>query len=440
MQQYALAPLLTERDPVDSAEGGINPLGTEALADALAVRLVPGVRERQRRPRFLTAMAVSLEVCRDFDEDTLADDGVSAPWQVFEWYLVEGLVRLAGDSERVGLPGSQKAARAIADGVPLSAKRYLKTPAVFGFHGVYRQLARALGIEETGRLGEVGFELLNVWAREQRLEGFAGSESGPGQVVRAQLKEAVQAGLEKRATARSGGWTGWEFFREHLAPYTAGTKEAKFISTALINDRKGFRREVIEFLISPKGRQTWEATGSEREFHQALRITASQELRQLLDAIDAYEEFSRLCHDAFQDCLREMTRQGGKKTTLTVLATLPLVKNAWQRVPERFGEVMERLEPVGEAVRFGETFAGLAERGSNVEWAERLIEHHRKTQRQKPPNGKNPWFERFDDGSLIIRPDYRTDEPGTGDTRYVHRYRTRSLYQFARDLYLVVKQ
>lgn len=431
MQQYALAPILTERDPVDSTEGGINPLGTEALADALAVHLVPGVRERQRHPRFLTAMAASLEVCRDFDEDTLATDGVSAPWQVFEWYLVEGLVRSAEEGERVGLPGSQKAARAIADGVPLSAKRYLKTPAVFGFHGVYRQLARALGIEDAGRLGEVGFELLNVWAREQQLEGFAGSEIGPGQAVRIQLKEAVQAGLEKGATARNAGWAGWTFFRKHLAPDTAGTKEAEFIYTELVNDRKGFRREVIEFLVSPKGRQAWEETGSERVFHQALRTIASHELCQLLDAIDAYEGFSRLCHDAFQDCLCEMTRQGGKKTTLAVLAALPFVKNAWQRVPERFGEVMEQLEPVGEAVRFGETFAGLAERGSNVEWAERLIEHHRKTQKQKE---KNHWFERFDDGSFIIRPDYRTDKPGTGDAHYVHPYRTSSLYQFAQDL------
>ena len=437
MQGYALAPLLTERDPVDSAEGGINPLGTEALADALAVRLAPGVRERQRHPRFLTAMAVSLEVCGDFDEETLAADGVSAPWQVFEWYLVEGLVRLTEGGEHVGLPGGHKAARAIEDGVPLSAKRYLKTPTVFGFHGVYRQLARALAIEDDGRLGEVGVDLLSVWAEEQRLEGFAGTESGPGQAVRARLKEAVQAGLEKGATARSAGWAGWEFFREHLAPYAAGPKEAKFISASVLNDPKGFRREAIEFLISPEGRQAWEATGSEREFHQALRATASQELRQLLDAIDAYEGFSRLCHDAFQDCLCEMTRQGGKKTSLAVLAALPSVKRAGQRVPACFGEVMAQLEPVSETVRFREAFAGLAERGSNGEWAERLIEHHRKTQRQKPPNGKNPWFERFDDGSLIIRPDYRTDEPGTGDTRYVHLYRTRSLREFARDLRLV---
>jgi hypothetical protein len=72
MERFDLAPLLTERDPVDSGEGGINPLGTEALADALAVRLAPGVRERQRRPRFLTAMAVSLGICRDSDEEAVA--------------------------------------------------------------------------------------------------------------------------------------------------------------------------------------------------------------------------------------------------------------------------------------------------------------------------------------------------------------------------------
>ena len=47
MRNYAFAPVLTEKDPVETAEGGIDPLGTEALADALAVRLAPGVRERQ---------------------------------------------------------------------------------------------------------------------------------------------------------------------------------------------------------------------------------------------------------------------------------------------------------------------------------------------------------------------------------------------------------
>jgi hypothetical protein len=437
MEHFTLAPLLTEIDPAESSEGGINPLGTESLADALAIRLVPGVRERQRHPRFLTALAVSLEVCRDFDEETLASDGVSAPWQVFEWYLVEGLVRTAESGERVGLPGSMKAAKASADGVPLSANRYLKSPAIFGFHGVYRVLARALGIEDDGRLGEAGFDLVNIWAKEQGLEGFAGTGGGEGLAVRNQLREAVQAGLEKGATCRSGSWSGWEFFRDHLAPYAAGRKERHAISAMLLNDAKGFRRNVIESLISDAGRQAWERNGSEREFHAVLHATARDELRVLLDAIDAYEGFSRLCHDAFQDCLYEMTRQGGKKTSPAVLAALPSVKMASRRVPEMFSQVMERLEPVGEAVRFRETFAGLADRGAAVEWVERLMEHHRKTQKQKPPNGKNPWFERFDDGSVIIRPDYRTEDTGAGDGRYAHLYRTSSLWQFALDLKLV---
>ena len=117
---------MTEKDPAESAEGGLDPLGTEPLADALATRLAPGVRERMSHPRFLTAIAVSLEVCRDFDDETIATDQVSEPSQVFEWYLVEGLVRTAEAAARLGLPGSLKASRAIADGVPLSAKRYLK--------------------------------------------------------------------------------------------------------------------------------------------------------------------------------------------------------------------------------------------------------------------------------------------------------------------------
>lgn len=127
-----------------------------------------GGRERQLHPSFLTATAVSLAVCEDFELDTVAKDGVSEPWQVFEWYLVEGLVRTSrsaatarADNESStnepspievvgtrGVPGSLKARQAVDEGVPLSARRYLRTPTLFGFHGVYRLLARTLGIEE----------------------------------------------------------------------------------------------------------------------------------------------------------------------------------------------------------------------------------------------------------------------------------------------------
>jgi len=53
-----LTPLLTEADPAETSEGSIDPLGLYSIADALVTRLVPGVRERQKHPRFLTAIAV----------------------------------------------------------------------------------------------------------------------------------------------------------------------------------------------------------------------------------------------------------------------------------------------------------------------------------------------------------------------------------------------
>jgi hypothetical protein len=101
-----------------------------------------------------------------------------------------------------------------------------------------------------------------------------------------------------------------------------------------------------------------------------------------------------------------------------------------------FSEVQARLEPFGEAPRFQLTFGSLAEPCAPSEWVARLAEHHRKTQRLKPPDGKNPWFERFDDGSYIIRPLYRRNAGGRHDDSYVHAYRTGSLWSFIRDLKL----
>jgi hypothetical protein len=439
---YAVVPLLTERDDAESAEGGIDPLGLYTIADALGVRLVPGVRERQSHTRFLSTLAVSLSICGEFDEDGVAADGSSEPWLVFEWYVVEGLVRAAEEpAETLGLPGSLKARRAIADRVPLSARRYLKTPSVAGFQGIYRILARELGIGVGERLGEAGYELLTVWAKEQGLEGFVGTTPGPGHSLRRQWIDGLRKGLEKGATACSPAWSGWKAFRDHLGIYNAGRNERRFIADLLLGDTKGFRRDVLEFLVSPDGRTVIEAADSEQglpewQFHKAVRRVARAELRPLLDAISSYETFARLCQDAFDDCLVEMTRKRGK-TSSADLGRLKSVRLASGRVPEIFGEVLERLEPFGEAPRLRDTFGNLAERGDATEWVERLAEHHRTTQQRKPPDGKNPWFYRRDNGSYIVNPLYCRDEGGRHDDSYVHAYRTRSLLSFAQDLKLV---
>lgn len=435
-------PMLTEADPKVSAEGSIDPLGMYAIADAFAVRMIPGVRERQTHPRFLTSIAVSLSLCSEFDEDVVAADGISEPWQVFEWYFVEGLVRSTKDSKLLrGLPGQDKAASAIQDRVPLSEKRYLKTPTVFGFHGVYRALARDTEVERADRLGEVGYELLTTWEKEQGLNGFSSTDNGPGKSVRKQLYDAIRDGLQVGAVARKPGWSGWKIFSDHLGIYDAGELESQVISQALLNPVSGFRREVLSCLISQEGQSLWndeteQRSFSERRFHERLVKSASHGLKELLEAIDAYEHFCRLLEDAFDDCLFRMS-QYQQRIQPHELGKLVGVKRAAEEIPKIFADVSDRLSPFGETVRFQEAFTTLAEHMPAADWAERLLDHHCRIQYSKPPAGKAPWFDRFDDGSCMIRTGYLRDAGGRHDDNYVHAYRTMSLWSFARDIGLV---
>jgi hypothetical protein len=434
---FPLLPFLSDEDKVETSEGGLDPLGLVQVAEALAVRLVRGVRERMSHPRYLTAMAVAMEVCRKFPEETVASDRISPPWLVFEWIAVEGFVRTADGRDPFKLPGSDKAKTALRERVPLSAARYLKTPNVFGFHGVYRGLARDLEIDNAGRLGEIGYELLTTWTSEQKLDGFTGTAGGDGANICKKLSEAVGESLQAGAVARRDGWQYWRFFREHLAPHQAGPREAKVLQNALLADAAGFRGTVLRFLVSDRGREVFEKTESERSFHMALRKSAAPELGVLLDAIATYEMFSRICQDAFDDVLVEMTRRAGNKITPRELGQIETVIIASKRAPEMFNELIERLGPFRETARFADTFASLAEHTDAASWADRLLGHHVATQRKKPPVGKSPWFERFDDGGAIIRPLYRREQPGRRDDSYLHAYRTRPLYTFARDLHLI---
>lgn len=438
MESY-LFPLLSEYDPITSSEGGLDPLGLYSIADALAEKLVPAVRERQKHPRFLTAMAVAADACKGLGDD-IAKDGVSPPWQVFEWYLVEGFVRSADTEEKKreiqGVPGTDKARQAIRDKVPLSAKRYLKNPSVFGFHGVYRVLADNLDIVQGERMGEIGYTLLTTWAEERRLKGFVEETEGEGSDIRRQLISAIHDGLRSAATARSGGWGGWTFFLDHLSPLGIGRKEKEVIKKALFDPSEGYRHEVAEFLISPEGRRAWEASLSELNFHEELRRNASGDLKALLDAIEKYEKFSRMLQDLFDDCLAEMTRKRAK-ISLKELASLESAKGAGKNIPKLYMEVTSSLEPLGQALELENRFSGFSDEGKDKDFINQLLEHHIKTQREKPPAGKNPWFERFEDGGVVIRPGYRRDQGGLHDRSYLHFYRTNPLWSFANDLRIV---
>jgi len=432
-----LKPLLSDYDPITSSEGALDPLGLYSIADSLGRELVPGVRERQSHPRFLTAIAVGAYLCSAFDDDTIAADGVSEPWQVYEWHVVEGIVRSASKQDEYrGLPGSLKAEQAISENQHLSAVRYLKTPRVFGFHGVYRLLAHTLEIiDQHGRLDVNGWELLNIWENEQKLHGFVGTSGQSGSSWRKTITEAIEEALRVSRLNRSGGWSGWQFFFDHLRHTKHEEQEAAFIRTALMDSSSGYRSDVLDFLVSETGQRLWTSTSSEFVFHKALSKNGAREMRPLLDAIMAYEQFARHMTDAFYSCLHTMTRKAGKTPAAELAAAGP-VRNAYKNIPASFHKLSDLLQPYGLSLDFENGFKGLDTRGNIETWVCSLLEHHFRIQRSKPPNGKNPWIERFSDSSYMVRTAYRQTDPPAHkeELQYVHAYRTNSLWSFASDL------
>src|SRR5438105_7434140 len=152
-------PFLTLPDPLITGEGALDPLGLSMIGDHLANQILPGLRARMSRPRFVTAIAVSAAVC-DGLEDKFAGDGITPAYLVFEWLLVEAFVRAGKPEATLRTPGTQKAQEVRASGDAMCARTYLKTPNVFGFHGVYKPLARALDVvDEHMCLSDKGVEL-----------------------------------------------------------------------------------------------------------------------------------------------------------------------------------------------------------------------------------------------------------------------------------------
>src|SRR5665811_2223646 len=121
----AQLPRLSQYDPGVVGEGGLDPMGLAAVADRIVDLLVPGVRARMSQPRFVTLSAVGALAGQQLT-DLVAKDGTTTAEIAFEWLVVEALVRLAKPEQVVGLPGSQKARRAIATGARLNAQNYLR--------------------------------------------------------------------------------------------------------------------------------------------------------------------------------------------------------------------------------------------------------------------------------------------------------------------------
>ena len=370
---------------------------------------------RMWRPRFLTAIAVTSLVVEPLAEE-LAKDGVTPPWLIFEWHYVEAVAALAdrdGNALR-RIPGIDKARQALRDRVPLNATRYLKTPKVFGYHGVYKRLATHIDIvDDSLALGENGYRLLRTWENEQ---GLPASQIASGPRVRRRssahtLCEAVRQALATGQTERRPPWPGATFLTRHLLPHKFGRQEARVLWKLLLDAAAAAWRALSPLAREPAVREQLVREGSERNALAALRSRVSAELRLRFDAIEGYERFCRPLQEAW-DHLRHLStvRRPSllRSEDVAIHDRLSLFASLLSDTIQRTREVLSQHPSA--AIDFDHVARPFEEVRTAGDLFRVLWDHHRMIQKGKPPEGKRSWFDEEKDGGLIIRPLYRVEE------------------------------
>lgn len=429
------APFSSEFDPSEEAEGSIDPLGLQPGYDRLADRLLPAVTVRMGHPRFLTAMALGACVCEGWDLDATAADEITPPWLVWEWFVVEAFVRAEDAlSGRPSVPGGLKVRQALRKTRPICASTYLKTPSAFGFTGVFRRLARNVGIlTSEGLLDDGGYELIKAWAKDQGLDGIIESSSGEGRALRDRLRRAVSQGMERGHTTYQSG----EFWRElacRLDPLKPGSRERK-VMLERIASLSG-PPEMIKLLKDAViARGGVDERKDEAPFIRKLSKGASTELNHLLTAIDAYEAFGRSITNAFEGLRYCATGNNGAPVDVAEFSK----SKAAQSALATLGPSLARIRSHPTLLEWDQH--SLAQRIERFEGVRTLgdlfaatLDHHEQVQREKLPNGKRPWLERTTRGKVLLRSGYTLGEPPDLEADYVHEYRIPTFSKFLSEL------
>jgi len=225
-----------------SGEGTLDPLGLAQVADRLADLLLPGIRARMRRVRFMTASAVGALASEEL-ADLMPVDGVSSPSISFEWLVLEAFGRKPGQGaplEASGVPGSAKVRAVLAQGNRLASKNYLRAPGVFGFTGVYLPLARHLHVLDEGRMPAANCTALTrAWEQDQGLVGFTDAVPGTdGARFRSRVRSAVLEGLRQGHCAEAESSWLWTNLCTYLHPLQPGENERQLLSSWLVSEEE----------------------------------------------------------------------------------------------------------------------------------------------------------------------------------------------------------
>lgn len=428
-----MLPFLTAYDPPGTSEGTLDPMGLYQIADQLAVQLVPAVRERMQRIRFLTAMAVGAMVTDGLEDDPRNRD--ASPYLVWEWLLVEAMVRQLADDEGLwGVPGTLMARRAVPAHGYLDARSYLKTPRIFGLHGVYKRLAVHLGVTDVHLgIGPQTEPLSDAWARGLGLSGL--DEAKP---ILSRWRSAVARSLGEKPprTKPSWGTESWRELAEAFAPWMAKAREKRQLRDLLLagEDRRlGALPTIWELQPHLDGDNF-----QEEELHNRLE-EREPAYGPLLAAIRAYEAFARSLHDGFDILKAEAAIPDARGFDIRRIAEDRDFRSSIHGLHDRFVSVQRALSEVptnGLALQnlFDQRFGSFADRLGPGDCALLLCRHHEAVQRAKSADGKRPWFDRIGPERIYIRHQYREKRRPVTPGQYVHDYRGRPIRRFHADL------
>jgi hypothetical protein len=426
-------PFLTTYDPPGTSEGTLDPLGLYQIADQLAVQLVPAVRERMQRIRFLTAMAVGAVVTEDIEDDPQQRD--ASPYLVWEWLIVEAFLRtMDDDPEMWGVPGTLVARRALNQHGYLDARSYLKTPRIFGFYGVYKRLAIHLGLVDVNLgPGPNAEGLVDAWARDQGLGGLAGARP-----LLQRWSAAVSRSVAEKPPRTRAGWKteAWLELARSFAPAGAKTRERRYLRELLhASDerRLGALPEIWKLQEKFKADELLE-----ERLHDDLEKEAPS-LGTLLVAIRTYENFARGLQDAFDVMKAEAAGRDAQGYDVPQIADNREFKQSVKQLHTRFAATHAALGEVALASLslpnlFNDRFDAFRELMNESECALALCAHHEAVQEGKSAAGKRPWFDRIGQDRIYIRHAYRTPRRDILPDRYVHDYRGKPIRRFYSDL------
>ncbi|WP_076482668.1 hypothetical protein [Williamsia sterculiae] len=401
-------------------------MGVGPVSERLADLLVPGFRARMSQFRLLTAIAVASAICEDVDPD-LSADGRTTPQIAFEWMTLEAFAnQAAADHPLRGVPGLQKARVTRGRGERLSANSYLKGPKVFGFHGVYKPLATEFGIIDTRfDAGPLRDELLVAWETDNDLEGFVSRQTGTyGQKVRERLTNALRKSLSNKHSELPPTGEVARCIAGTLHPDLAGPNERAVLRTAL-HAAYPLRSELAHLMADRA-----DSALSEKDFVEWLLPQASPDLRHILQAIDAYEQFARILDVSFRTLCHVSGSMSPSVITPDGVSNQPNLVRAALELPSSHRDALRRLTELGIGVpelegRFAPFATAMAPRDLVVV----LLQHHQAIQTAKPPLGKRPWFEPYK-GGVTIRPGYKERALPAYDGSYIHPVRIFALASF----------